>query len=371
MAKKAPGQEEAEKNLMADIFTQPKADAPVASDPPPAADPAPVTEPVVETTPEPVTPPSWIDSLKTDFGFSDIKDEDDARQRVLQALRQEKEELDRMRQEREQYRPLVQYGQQYIDELQKRQAEQAKPATPEPAKPDNSPWPNVRAVDPKVVERYYNAETKQWNYATPPSVIQEVEEAMTNTQKWTNDLVYKPREALEPIIDYVVTNKVQKILEEQFGMKPQELVQQLDISGERKYVNDVLVQYEDVLFERDPRTSALNYDRPSQIGQKFSEALQEAENILKIPTEAGRYYYAAKQIQPFISQQTRETAASTVAQTADQKRSEHLHRAAARSVPSRDGSVSKNPDAPGRQNPNVRSAQAFAEAFFAEGVNQP
>lgn len=327
----------------------------------------PETVTTTETVETPAAPaPTWLDTLKTDFGFTDLKDEAEAQARVVEALRQERQQREQLAAEREQFRPLVQYGQQYVEEMRRRETAPAETQQTQKPAGDTSPWPQFPAIDTKEAARWFDAEKRDWKFNTPPQVIRDFEQADALKRQWADGLVNNPQATLEPIIDHVVQQRVQKILTEQFGMEPKQLVEKLDLGGEQAYINNLLASHEQVLFEVNPITKQPDYNRPSAVGAKFSEFLQEAQQ-LEIPSEANRYYYAQQRIMPLLNQQQATAQVTTAAQTAEQKRQEHLRQAAARAVPSAAGSIPPNGSRE-RQNPRERLSQTAANEMLAEGV---
>lgn len=349
-----------------------------------------VTPPETVQTTDAVTPPAsapavdpWVQTLRDDYGFQDLKDEQDARQRLLQAYREAEYQRQQMAQQWEQYRPLIGYGQEYL-ENQRKQQQQA--AQPEPApQVEETPWPQLPTIDPQAVQRFRN-EDGSWKFNTPPSLIEAAEKFVESTTKWQQGLLYKPKETLAPLIHHEAKSIIKDILKESFGMDPQELVakvQQVDPSSDQAYVNNLLLSNQEILFETDPRTGQRDFNRQSPWGQRLFQTVDQIMKSSNGMPEANAYYWAAKMVQSEIAQQqalytasqqqaaqAQVQATTTAREVAATKQQDHLRRAAARSVPSRDGSVPTNPDkAPtDRQNAHEGFGRRAANLLIQEGA---
>lgn len=312
----------------------------------------------------------WLDSVRQ-YGFEDVKDEDDAKQRVLQAWQQQQERASEYERRMKELEPLVGLGQQYWEQQQRerQQQQQAQQPAPQQEQPQ-SLWPSFPKLDPQVVQRWREQDSTgewKWKFGTPMEIQQAAVDFKSQADKWTNDLIYRPKEALEPPIRAITREEVMTVLKEQFGMEPKELVSKLDISGERAYVDRILTEYQDYLFDKDPRSGRLDYNRASAIGNMFFQAVEESKQM-GITSEANQYYNALRLIQPYLQQQTQTTATATAQVTAEQKRNEHLRRGAARSAPSRDGSVPKTNAEPGEvQNKGQSFGSSLAQELVKAG----
>jgi len=312
--------------------------------------------------------PSWLDLVRKQ-GFENVESEEDARQRLLDAYQQERSRLDELEKRWQQFEPLIAYGQQYIDSLQKQQAGgqpagQAAQAAAAPEQP--SVWPQIPEVDLDAVERYRD-DKGEWKFNTPPELRHQAEQAAAAIQKWQVGMALRPQQTLEPIIKQVARQVSEELLREQFGMEPKELVQRLDLSGEQQFVQQQANELAPVLYERDPRTGQLDLQRLSAVGQAFTTALEDLERG-GMSSAASRMYFARQLIAPLLTQQQQQQVTQAAQQQAAKKKTEHLHRGAARSVADRDGSVSRNQDGNSDQNKHESFGTATVRKMLDGGV---
>lgn len=212
-------------------------------------------EPASDEVEQPDDEPDFLDTLR-DLGFEDVKDEADARKRLLQSYQQMQRDYAEEQQRIQEMEMLARYGQQYLSEQQKQQLEQQKqqqqqeeatgtkaPWNP-PALPEN--WERFR--EPQVMD---NGEVVVgWKKDTPPSVITAAQEYEQYTQNWAEQLIRNPIEALKPYFEYFGNTLLDERLE---ALQQQQQLNQ--------FTNQVREQNADWMYEVDPRTNQYVVDR--------------------------------------------------------------------------------------------------------------
>jgi hypothetical protein len=322
--------------------------------PPPAEPPPAGGEPPPAAPAEPAPAPGFLDILR-EAGFQDVTDETTGRDRLLEAYSLNQQRLQQMERRMAELEPLANYGTQYLDSLQK----QAQPASPQAAQPasQSSSWWNPPAVDPMLLRRYYtvdpNTGQAAWRPDTPAAFRAAAEAYEQYTLDWQNKLSYDPPAALrEPI-----RQEVASYLQEVFGVAPQELPKRLDITGDRRFTDEIIKSHAQELFVVDPRTNRTDYTRFSPWGELVNHYLEELSDIADararwtFATRLASADTAAGQPQPANGQ-------------AKQERQRQILKTRGQvTPPQRSGSI---PETAGQraQNPELSPGQRVAAALF-------
>lgn len=327
----SPGQE-----LLSAAAANATAEPVVTETPPPA--PPDVAATTEATTPETVTetPPSppqpdFLESLRS-VGFENVTSAEEAQQRLLEAYRTQQERYQQLESRVKEIEPLANYGREYIQHL--------RTPPPQPAAPKQeaqpADWWSPPKVDPGLVQKYraFNPETGQqeWSRETPAAVRAQAEEYQTYIEQWTNNLIYNPKEALKSPI----RREVEEYLEEVFGVSPKELPERLDISGEQRVYNDLLSQYGDRIFPRNPVTQKPDYERLTPYGEALRAGLEEAQQY-GLPTEA-RVRYAVRLAESTASFVAPQQQTQQVQAKREDNRRDLARRSGATGIPDRGGS---------------------------------
>lgn len=333
------------------------------------------------------TPLDLLERLNT-LGFQNVTDVDDAQRRLIEAYEQQTRELEDSRREREQQATLANYGQQYLAHLaQQQQAQQAgqpvphlglpqsptgvslpgQPFSGQPQAPSKALFPTP---PPAGWERYRERDEAGevvWKANTPAEIRAQVDAYEQQVDRWSNDLVYRPQEALSPVISEIVNRQVQENLQ-----------QILAEQSQRQFIEE-LRQKNDWMYQRDPRTNQVAVDaRTGNVlltpdGQRTMEYVARAEQM-GITNIHDQWTFANQQRE--LEQLRAQTAAlanqQTAQQTAAAKKTEHLRRGAAlpAGAPTdRAGSLAPRyaQDQQPPQNTNLTPGQSLAATLRANG----
>jgi hypothetical protein len=317
--------------------------------------------------PTPAPQPSFLDQL-SELGFQDIADEDQARTRAIEAIRQQRADLERQQKERSNLETFAEYGRQYIASLQRQ---------PEPAQPPQAeakPWWNPPQFEPGWIERYrqVNPETQEveWKKDTPAEVIAKTQAYVQYRDEWVDGLTNRPQDVLPPAIKSVLAadreflrQLVQPIIEETYQSRRQQETQE-------QFVARIQQENADWLYEKDPLTNQATrkLTRDGELVMQRLDALEAAG--VQDPQQQwdlAMELFNAGRLQTQVGQQQQTLTAQ---QTAQQMRQQHLQRAAAAtSIPSRGGSVPKRETRePRRQNEHQRPGHDLLAQMEEDGV---
>lgn len=292
------------------------------------------------------------------IGFEGDLDEENAPGRLLAAYEQQLHQSRAYQEEMAELRKRLEmtHDPEYLRYLAHRQAqEEASRQAQEEPEPATPWWNPPKMPDPKQVQKYLltNQETGEvsWSPNTPMELRAQVEAAQNYQDEWANDLLNRPHEAL------------QKPFEQFFASKIQELQQNPDSALARavqslagytldsrvyerqnqEFTRQVVLQNEDWLYERDPRTQqiAVNPRTGNRIfseeGRRASQYVSDAAD-LGITSAQDQWRYAISMID-----RDRAIVAATPARNgrSDKSKRQFLDQAAQRSRP-RGASVPDN-----------------------------
>lgn len=342
----SPG-ERALNQLKGDQTTAVPAD-PVAKDGAPEADAT-----------EQTSPPTFVQQLEA-MGFHGVTDEEEAKQRVLEALRQEKlraEEATRRAQELQRLRELE--AQQAAAPSQA--ATDTAPNNEQPARP----W-QLPKLDHEQLERYQTVSTDpttgkkvvDWIEGTPPELKAKYAEYKRAAEEWTNTIVHKPHEFIAALKE--------ELLAEMPEVFEQRLQQKTIEQQTQQFLETFKTENAGWLYKTDPVTK-----QPvgfSEEGLKFQQTLEDlhAKGISN-PKDA-----IALAMQLREAERAKALAAvaqqHTPSEVAEQKKRDFLLRAA-QSPPSQGGSRPTLTDGQQRpQNPALSPGQKFLQVVKERGV---
>lgn len=297
--------------------------------------------------------PDFLTTVK-ELGFADVDDEQAARDRVLEAFRQQKQDLEERERRLKEAETFATYGREYLDKLRQTK-EPEKPAAPAA----KSVWPEYPTIDPQILRKYRTVGPdgqEQWSPEAPASVRAEYERYLTTAESWSNDLIYRPRQALkEPI-----RAEIEEYLSEVLGVPLQELPQRLDVTGEQRIINQFLAENQERLFVRDPITNKLNQEKYTPYGQAVSDALEEAQR-LGIPTRDAQLKYATA----IANAKHPPSTSAAIAPKREEVRREIARKAGATGLPQRG---TPNPESR-PQNRNVSPGQALLDRLNGTAAN--
>jgi len=325
-------------------------------------EPASTPEPAVEPVAEPVAAaPSYLDRVK-ELGFENVANDQDAFDRLAEAYRQREQQLAQVQNEYQRAQPFVQYGQQYIQQLQnpdfaRFQAQQSgrQAPAPEPAA-DPSKWWAPPQYDPTLISKYQEVvvdadgtKSLGWKANTPAEIRAGVESFQVQKERWADELVSNPQKALTPFkqeLKHEFMNEVRQMFDQVLGSTNKQ--REIETFADR-----IRTENSEWMYENDPRTGGLLADPVSgdpvlsTQGQLATRYIQRAEQIgIQDPYE--QWNYAVGMLNAYQTAQNQQQAPTpgpqmpvvTPAQVADTKKQELLARGrGANSIPSRGGSV--------------------------------
>jgi hypothetical protein len=209
---------------------------PLDTPPPPADSAAP--------PPEAPAAPSKLVERMTAMGFTDVKDDNDAQDRLFSAFERLKEEN-------------ATYGAQIKEAL----AEVRAQVDGGPKQPSDQPqrWWNPPQVDLAVVSQYRNADGS-WKEGTPMEVRQKTEALEQYRQAFAAKLISDPESALNPLLE----RKFEEYFSQRYGQMTSEQQYQQELSAN------------DWLWEKDPYSGSPTR-RLSSEGKRLSDIMAEEE----------------------------------------------------------------------------------------------
>lgn len=286
--------------------------AKLATPPEAVADPAAaaVTPPAEASTPR-----SILDRAR-EAGFENVADENEAVERLFQAL-QDRERLAQEAAERAQ-----QFEQLAL--LRAQQPQQPTPAAATAAQTSaaNDKWWNPPPVDEVAMNFYLNPDGKTFKEGTPVEIRQQAERFEAYQREWAAKLLRRPDEALQPAIKEIVKE-----------MLAQER-QSLESKSEEEAVRTRFLANATWLYQIDPVTKQPRVDTRnggfmlSPDGAKFGEFMDRAAGM-GIQSLAGQLEYAEamRELENRRTQDGQTAAAQQAAQVNAQSKQDLLKRA--------------------------------------------
>lgn len=314
---------------------------PVASKPEVATDDKLPVQPVApqapEATPEPVAELSPRAKMLAELGFTDVKDDDEAFERVVSAYKQTRE--------------IKSHVDQVLGELKQ---QQVKPEF-EPAQQVDGGWWNPPQVDLNLAQQYRTADG--WKPDAPPDVRRQYDAYQAYVNQWAEKLVKNPDQALKPILEA----EFNRLFEEKYG--------QVSATQKEAELRDRTFAENQWLFEVDPVTKrpATSHDGLpvlSAEGKLLDAYFREAEQMgVQGFSNQWKYALTLHKANKAATQSTQTTTTTDAQKTAEEKRRELL----AAGAPNRAGSVptaGTNPPA----NRNLTPGQRFVQNAQRNGV---
>lgn len=306
-------------------------------------------------SPETLNSPAHVEGQPQDFlatvrnlGFADVADENSARDRLVEAYQQKLADLEARERRLQEVEPFAKYGQEYLETLRSKQ----EPTIRQPQAQQPSSWWSPPEYDAAMVRKYQKMDPAtgavQWSSDTPAQVRAKFEEYETYTAEWANKLMYRPKEALAAPIQEVV----EQYLQDKLGMPISELPNRLDLSGERRAIEDLKSQYGDWIYPKNPVTNQLDSTRLTPFGEAIEQAVNEARDDLKIASTQAQLKYALAIAHAKFPPQTQ----SPAPEKREQTRREVRLRNGATGLPQRNGTATRDGQP---QNKNLSPGQQF------------
>lgn len=262
----------------ADPVREPTGETEPAADP--VIDPA-VPDTVSDTEPEPQPISALVEKAQR-FGFQNVRDEQDAQERILAHYEQVRSRLE----EAEHYANLgreyarLQQDPNYLSYLQSRQ----QPQPVQQAEP-TSPWDRFKLkYDPGVVAQWRERrvdpqtgeETVAWKPGTPADLREDAERYQAEMQQWQQGLLYRPHEVLPEFIGHEVSRRVDEILAQREAQQ-----------HSRALAQNIMSQNSHWLYVRDPVTQQplRNPDGTYVFSEPGREVAEWAISLLNGPNE--------------------------------------------------------------------------------------
>lgn len=337
----------------------------------------------------------YLDRIKQ-LGFENVETEQDALDRLVESYAQQQRQMDQLRQQIQQAAPFVNYGQQYIQQLQDPAFVQFQQQRQSPRQPvqqqqqeDPTKWWSPPSYDPALVQKYQDIAVgadgvprTEWKPNTPAELRAAVESHQAYREKWAEQLVSNPQQALAPFKGEVLA-EVRRMFDDVLGTTERE--RETQTLAER-----IKNENQEWMYERDPRTGSFLADPVSgdpvlsNEGRAALQMVARAEQVgITDPYEQWNYAVAMMharnpQQAPVAAQAPAASPVpqQTTAQVADDKKKQLLSRGrpstnGANSIPSRGGS---NPPAesPARktsaQNKNISPGAQLISEMRRNGV---
>lgn len=308
-------------------------------------------------------PAPWYSELQN-LGFKDVRDEEDARRRMLEALKVQNERQHYLQQ---QYQQAEQYARAYAQLQQdpRWQAFQQQYAQPQ-AQQTPEGWWKAPEVDLALLNEYreQDPESKQWKWKpdAPLEYKQQVEQYQHHLRKWNEDLLTRPHEVLPQIIEH----ETRRLFDQWYQERSQEI-------SSTQFAQEVVQRNSDWMFARDPVTQQPLTDPMGQPiyspdGQRINQYVVEASQ-LGIGDPRARWKYAVQKLEnDHLRQMNMAYSQGQTAQAVhEQKKLEHLQ-AAAQTPPSRAGSLPE-PGTPQRspRNRGLSGGERLRQNMAAQG----
>ena len=321
-------------------------------------------------------PASFIQQL-SEFGFSDVQSDQDAQSRVLDLLRQQKQEMERMQSERESLQQFANYGRQYVEELQQG-GRVVSGQQPTAAPQETKSWWTPPHVEMSWYDRYreIDPETQavRWKRDTPASVVSAAQAFETHVQDWAAELATRPQEAF-----HKGTFGTLREHKDELKQLLQPLIEEIyasrrSVETEQDFLSRIEQENAEWLYQVDPRTNQPQYGKWSPDGAMIVQFMN-AERDAGIASVQEQWNRARDrmELQLLRSSSQQDKTAVKAQQTAQEMRHEHVRRAAAsKTISPRGGSVTRRETRePQPQNANLSMGQQLVQQMEEEGVAIP
>lgn len=336
-------------------------------------------------TPEEPPAASFIDELGVD-GFEDVANDHDGQARLLEAYRQQQQQITEARQQADQNRQLAEYGQRYLAELEQSRATSQTQATQQPA--ERKHWYNPPKFDAALTDQYREIQTdpttgertEAWKDGTPAEIRASFEAYRAHQERWTHDLINRPHEVLPTVVTHSFVDAIErgdpevmaamdKLFDERYGARQQ---QQTD----EQYWNQMEQENAEWLFQKDPRTDQIardadGYEVLSPEGIQFQHYLETARR--DVGDDARKQWHYANLMRNGAQHQVQaaqQSASEQAQQTTQDKRAAHLRNGANNPASTRNRGGSMAPqEAPSTrsQNPHISPGQHLVADMQASG----
>lgn len=316
------------------------------------------TEPAPEASIEPeVAPPSetpeWLGRVQ-ELGLQNVKDEADARDRLIELTLRERQERERLESD----------YQRRLRELEYRQTAAATPQSP--AVPDRKPW--QPPVDyPQAATRYLQGAnedgTPNWKPDTPAEVRAKTEQFIAWRDDIRDVLLNRPDVFFNEMLPQFIEEHSKKVIEPYYEQKTAEEKQQ-------EFFGGYMQQNAEWLFAKDPMTGEPDSRVLSRTGELLNQRIQFHMDHGLSPQDAVEY------AQYDVQRQTRQTPWAPPEPSPQQVREENKKKTlrkplnGAGSVAQRSGSFTE-PEAETPQNGNVSPGRRLLDRMHREGIQPP
>lgn len=316
------------------------------------------TDPSLEQPPQ----PNFLNQVQQ-LGFQDLADEGQAQQRLLDYTQQQQLQMQQLQAQIASMQPMVQYGQQYLQQQQAPPA-QPEPQTAEPAETNDTPYSkyfNPPPMSDKAIERWTERdETGQlkWKPDAPLDIKSQTEQHLMYKEDWKEKFWDNPFGTLEGGVKEMVLDVLRQEQQQQNAQWEEQQQQQYIDDASRQ----IMEQHSNWMYVNDARTGQPMRDVNGQLmltheGQgvfKYLDQLKYIPDVNQQFNMALQLYHhellmeQQGQGQPQVGQP--QAPPQDPNAIAAQRKMEHLQSAGAGNIAPRGGSID-NPD----QNPPLRS----------------
>lgn len=323
--------------------------------------------------------PSLLDRLADLPEFEGLDDERAAQDRLLEHYRTTAEEAQRLRGELDTYRDLAQYGGEYLrlrEDPSFSEWQQAQSQPQQQETPPEKPWWAPPDFDMDSLENYKEflfkdgqpvrdpntgAYAWQWKESTPLEYRKRAEEYQQYLQDWSRKLHTEPDKVLPQVIEHHARQLFERMFSERDGQARQET-----------FVERTIRENSDWLYEKNAEgkfvyTPGQSEPNLSADGLRMAEYMEKLMAI--VPDPQARWTVARQQLEneQLKAQLAATGSATNGAEKAQQKKQEHLRRAA--SIPNRGASIPKE-KSEHSQNRHVKAGQKLMQQMHDDGLGE-
>lgn len=326
-------------NLAATATPTPAAVEPVV----PAAE---AEVPVVETPAA-----KSLADLARERGFADVKDDNEAAERLLAALDERDQQARDAAERAAKYEQLAMWRAQ--------QAAQPQPAAQPQAQQQNDQYGALQ-LDEDRIQEHFDPVAKTWRDGTPDDVKHSAARYEAARKQRLAAIVDNPREFLAPLLEEFLSQGLQKH------------TAALESKTEEEAAKQRFLREADWAFQVDPVSKQRRKDGrgefiPSADGIKFGEYMEAAAEM-GIASLSGQLKYATEQreLAIFRSHQGQQTSAQQAQKTNEQLKQELLKRA----IPgqSAGGTFTQPGEAPRTQNQHLSAGDRLRQNMRRDGI---